>query len=138
MPTENGPLRIEVGRDRQGSIKPLLIPRHARRFTGFDDKIVAMYDRGMPMREARASFVEQYGAELSTEVSITDAVISDVGARQSQPLALMRPVVFFDALRLKIPERAVVRNKAIYLALGVLSDATGDSLGTYIIYCDLH
>jgi transposase-like protein len=132
--TENGPLRIGVPRDRDGSFEPLLIPKHERRFTGFDDKIVALYARGMTVREIRAFLAEQYATEVSPEFisSVTDAVMSEVSAWQARPLEPMYPVVFFDALRVKIREDAVVRNKAIYLALGVLPDGTRDILGLWI------
>ena len=132
--TEEGPLRIDVPRDRQGSFEPLLIPKHERRFTGFDDKIVAMYARGMTVREIQGFLAEQYGTEVSPDFisSVTDAVMTEVTAWQSRPLEVMYPVVFFDALRVKIREDAVVRNKAIYLALGVLPDGTRDILGLWI------
>jgi putative transposase len=132
--TEEGPLRIEVPRDRNGSFEPLLIPKHERRFTGFDDKIVAMYARGMTVREIQGFLIEQYGTEVSPEFisSVTDAVMAEVTAWQARPLEPMYPVVFFDALRVKIREDAVVRNKAIYLALGVLPDGTRDILGLWI------
>jgi len=132
--TEDGPLRVEVPRDRDGSFEPLLIPKHERRFTGFDDKIVAMYARGMTMREIQGFLAEQYGVDVSPEFisSVTDAVMAEVTAWQSRPLEPMYPVIFFDALRVKIREDAVVRNKAIYLALGVLPDGTRDILGLWI------
>jgi len=132
--TEDGPLRIDVPRDRQGSFEPLLIPKHERRFTGFDDKIVAMYARGMTVREIQGFLAEQYGTEVSPDFisSVTDAVMTEVTAWQSRPLEVMYPVIFFDALRVKIREDAVVRNKAIYLALGVLPDGTRDILGLWI------
>ena len=132
--TEEGPLRIDIPRDRQGSFEPLLIPKHERRFTGFDDKIVAMYARGMTVREIQGFLAEQYGTEVSPEFisSVTDAVMAEVTAWQSRPLEAMYPVVFFDAFRVKIREDAVVRNKAIYLALGVLPDGTRDILGLWI------
>ena len=132
--TEDGPLRIEVPRDRDGSFEPLLIPKHERRFTGFDDKIVAMYARGMTVREIQGFLAEQYGTEVSPEFisSVTDAVMAEVSAWQARPLEPMYPVIFFDALRVKIREDAVVRNKAIYLALGVLPDGTRDILGLWI------
>jgi transposase-like protein len=132
--TEDGPVRIEVPRDREGSFEPLLIPKHERRFTGFDDKIVAMYARGMTVREIRGFLAEQYGTDVSPEFisSVTDAVMAEVTAWQARPLEPMYPVVFFDALRVKIREDAVVRNKAIYLALGVLPDGTRDILGLWI------
>lgn len=121
-------------RDRDGSFEPVLIPKHERRFTGFDDKIIAMYARGMTMREVQGFLAETYGVEVSPEFisSVTDAVIDEIMAWQSRPLEPMYPVVFFDALRVKIREDAVVRNKAIYLALGVLPDGTRDILGLWI------
>ncbi len=132
--TEDGPLRIEVPRDREGSFEPLLIPKHERRFTAFDDKIVAMYARGMTVREIQGFLAEQYATGVSPEFisSVTDAVMAEVGAWQARPLEPMYPVVFFDALRVKIREDAVVRNKAIYLALGILPDGTRDILGLWI------
>jgi transposase-like protein len=132
--TEDGPLRIDVPRDRDGSFEPILIPKHERRFTGFDDKIVAMYARGMTMREIQGFLAEQYGVDVSPEFisSVTDSVMEEVTAWQSRPLDPLYPVVFFDALRVKIREDAVVRNKAIYLALGVLPDGSRDILGLWI------
>jgi len=132
--TEHGPLRIEVPRDREGSFEPVLIPKHERRFTGFDNKIVAMYARGMTVREIQAFLTEQYATDVSPEFisSVTDEVMAEVTAWQSRPLEPMYPVVFFDALRVKIREDAVVRNKAIYLALGVLADGTREILGLWI------
>ena len=132
--TEDGPLRIEVPRDRSGSFEPLLIAKHERRFTGFDDKIVAMYARGMTVREIQGFLAEQYGTEVSPDLisSVTDAVMSEVTAWQARALEPMYPVVFFDALRVKIREDAVVRNKAIYLALGIRPDGTRDILGLWI------
>jgi transposase-like protein len=132
--TEDGPLRIEVPRDRAGSFEPMLIGKHERRFTGFDDKIIAMYARGMTVREIQAFLAEQYGTEVSPDFisTVTSEVWSEVQAWQARPLEPMYPVVFFDALRVKIREDAVVRNKAVYLALGVLPDGTREILGMWI------
>ncbi|WP_194727447.1 IS256 family transposase [Noviherbaspirillum malthae] len=132
--TDEGALRIDIPRDRQGSFEPQLIGKHERRFTGFDDKIIAMYARGMTMREMQAFLREMYNVEVSAEFisSVTDAVMSEIAAWQARPLEPMYPVVFFDALRVKIREDAVVRNKAVYLALGVLADGTRDILGLWI------
>jgi len=132
--TGEGPLRIDVPRDRDGSFEPVLIPKHERRFTGFDDHIIALYARGMTMREIQGFLLESYGTEVSPEFisNVTDAVMAEVSAWQTRPLEPMYPVVFFDALRVKIREDAVVRNKAIYLALGVLPDGTRDILGLWI------
>ena len=132
--TDNGPVRVDVPRDRDGSFEPLLIPKHERRFTGFDDKIIAMYARGMTVREIQGFLAEHYGTEVSPEFisSVTDAVMAEVTAWQARPLEPMYPVVFFDALRVKIREDAVVRNKAIYLALGILPDGHREVLGLWI------
>ncbi len=132
--TDDGPLRIDVPRDRHGSFEPQLIGKHERRFTGFDDKIVAMYSRGMTVREIQAFLGEMYGVEVSPEFisSVTDAVMAEVTAWQARPLEAMYPVVFFDALRVKIREDAVVRSKSVYLALGILRDGTRDILGLWI------
>jgi transposase-like protein len=132
--TEEGPLRVEIPRDRNGSFEPLLIPKHERRFTAFDEKIIAMYARGMTMREIQGFLLESYGVEVSPEFisSVTEAVMAEVAAWQARPLEPMYPVVFFDALRVKIREDAVVRNKAVYLALGVRRDGCRDILGLWI------
>ncbi len=132
--TDDGPLRVDIPRDRDGSFDPIRIPKHERRFTGFDDKIIAMYARGMTVREIQAFLAEQYGTEVSPEFisSVTDAVMDEVTAWQARPLEAMYPVVFFDALRVKMREDGVVRNKAVYLALGVLPDGTRDILGLWI------
>ena len=132
--TDDGPLRLEIPRDRDGSFAPILIPKHERRFTGFDDKIIAMYARGMTVRDIQAFLAEQYGTNVSPEFisSVTDAVMDEVGIWQSRPLEPMYPVVFFDALRVKIREEGVVHNKAVYLALAVLPDGTRDILGLWI------
>jgi putative transposase len=100
-----------VPRDRDASFEPLLIPKHERRFTGFDDKIIAMYARGMTVREVQGFLADQYGVEVSPEFisSVTAAVMAEVGAWQARPLEPMYPVVFFDALRVKIREDAVVQ-----------------------------
>jgi len=132
--TGEGLLRVEIPRDRDGSFNPILIPKHERRFTGFDDKMIAMYARGMTMREMQGFLLESYAVDVSPEFisSVTEAVMAEVTAWQARPLEPMYPVVFFDALRVKIKEDAVVRNKAIYLALGVLPDGSRDILGLWI------
>lgn len=132
--TDDGPVRIEVPRDREGSFDPILIPKHERRFTGFDDKIVAMYARGMTVREIQGFLLEQYGTEVSPELisTVTDEVMEEVAAWQSRPLDSMYPVVFFDALRVKIRQDGVVRSQAVYLALAVLADGSREVLGIWV------
>src|SRR3954471_4627143 len=132
--TDEGPLRIEVPRDRAGAYEPLIIGKHERRFTGFDQKIIAMYARGMTVREMQGYLAEMYGTEVSPEFisKVTDEVTAEITAWQSRPLEPMYPVVFFDALRVKIRDDAIVRNKAVYLALAVLPDGSRDVLGIWI------
>jgi len=132
--TDDGPLRIGVPRDRAGEFEPRLIGKHERRFTGFDDTITALYARGLTVREIQRFMAELYGTEVTPEFisTVTDAVLSEVTAWQSRPLEPMYPVIFFDALRVKIREDNVVRNKAVYLALGVQPDGTRDILGLWI------
>jgi putative transposase len=132
--TDDGPLAIEVPRDREGSFEPRLIAKHERRFTGFDDKILALYARGMTVREIQGFLAEIYAVEVSPDLisTVTDAIVAEVTAWQSRPLEPMYPVVFFDALRVKIRDEATVRSKAIYLALAVLPDGSRDILGLWI------
>ncbi|MDF1482198.1 IS256 family transposase [Extensimonas sp. H3M7-6] len=132
--TDAGPLRIDVPRDREASFEPQIIGKHERRLAGFDDKIIAMYARGMTVREIQAFLLEMYSVEVSPDLisRVTEEVMSEVTAWQTRPLESMYPVVFFDALRVKIREDAVVRSKAVYLALGVLPDGTRDILGIWI------
>src|SRR3954471_362628 len=132
--TDDGPLAIEVPRDRAGTFEPRLIGKHERRFTGFDDKVIALYARGLSVREMQAFLSEMYGVEVSPDLisTVTDAVVAEVTAWQARPLEPMYPVVFFDALRVKIRDEAVVRSKAVYLALAVLPDGTRDVLGIWI------
>jgi putative transposase len=132
--TDDGSLAIEVPRDREGSFEPRFIAKHERRFTGFDDKILALYARGMTVREIQGFLAEMYAVEVSPDLisTVTDAVVAEVTAWQARPLEPMYPVVFFDALRVKIRDEAVVRSKAIYLALAVLPDGTRDILGIWI------
>ena len=104
--TDDGPLRIEVPRDREGEFQPKLIGKHERRFTGFDDKIIALYARGMTVREIQGFLSEMYATDVTPEFisSVTDAVLAEVTTWQSRPLEPMYPVIFFDALRVKIRE----------------------------------
>ena len=132
--TGDGKLRIETPRDREGSFEPVLLPKHARRFMAFDDSIIALYARGLTVREIQGYLVEAYGTEVGHDLisTVTEGVRAEVTAWQSHPLEPVYPVVFFDALRVKIREDAVVRNKAVYLALGVRRDGTREILGLWI------
>nr|WP_082405534.1 IS256 family transposase [Achromobacter xylosoxidans] len=132
--TEHGPVRVELPRDRDGSFAPILIPKHERRFTGFDDRIITMYARDMSVREIQAFLAESYGTEVSPDFisSVTDQVMAETIAWQNRPLEAMYPVVFFDALRVKIRDDGGVSNKAVYLALGVQADGQRDVLGLWV------
>ena len=132
--TDDGRLAIEVPRDREGTFAPQFLPKHERRFTGFDDKILALYARGMTVREIQGFLAEMYAVEVSPDLisTVTDAVMDEVTTWQTRPLEPMYPVVFFDALRVKIREEATVRSKAVYLALAVLPDGSRDILGIWI------
>ena len=132
--TDDGSVDIAVPRDRHGTFEPVLIPKHERRFTGFDDKIIALYARGLTVREIQAFLAEMYAVEVSPDLisTVTDAVLAEVTAWQTRPLEPVYPVVFFDALRVKIREEATVRSKAVYLALGILPNGTREILGLWI------
>ena len=132
--TDDGPLTLDVPRDRESSFEPRLIGKHERRFTGFDDKIIALYARGLTVREIQAFLAEMYTTEVSPDFisTVTDAVSTEIAAWQARPLERVYPVVFFDALRVKIRDEGTVRNKAVYLALGVLRDGTREILGLWI------
>ena len=131
---DSGEMRIEVPRDRQSSFEPLLVPKWQKRLPGFDEKIIALYARGLSVREIQALLEEQYRVEVSPDFisSVTDAVHAEVGEWQNRPLEKMYPLVFFDALRVRIRDEGTVRNKAVYLALGVAADGTREVLGMWI------
>lgn len=132
--TDDGPLTIDVPRDRESTFEPRLIGKHERRFTGFDDKIIALYARGLTVREIQAFLAEMYATDVSADFisSVTDAVATEIAAWQARPLEPVYPVIFFDALRVKMRDEGTVRNKAVYLALGVLRDGTREILGLWI------
>jgi putative transposase len=132
--TEDGPVEIAVPRDREGSFEPLLIAKGQRRFEGFDEKIIAMYARGMSVREIQGFLLDQYKVEVSPDFisTVTDNVWEEVSAWQSRPLEMMYPIVFFDALRVKIRDEGTVKNKCVYLALSIAADGTKDVLGLWI------
>ena len=125
---------LDIPRDRHGRFDPVLIAKYQRRFPGFDDKIIAMYARGMSTRDIQAHIEEIYGIGISPELvsAITDAVIEQVTAWQNRPLEATYAVVYFDALRVKIRDEGMVRNKAVYLAIGIDCAGQKDVLGLWI------
>src|SRR5215216_175295 len=132
--TETGRIELEVPRDRRSSFDPQLIAKYQRRFPGFDDKIVSMYARGMSTREIQGHLREIYGFEVSPDLvsAVTDAVLDEVAEWQNRPLEALYPLVFLDAIRVKVRDEGTVRNKAVYVALGVRPDGTKEVLGLWI------
>jgi putative transposase len=132
--TDDGSVELAVPRDRAGTFEPVLIPKHERRFTGFDDKILALYARGLTVREIQGFLREMYAVDVSPDLisTVTDAIVAEISAWQARPLERVYPVVFFDALRVKIRDEGIVRSKAIYLALGVARDGHRDILGLWV------
>jgi len=132
--TENEALELSIPRDRRGTFEPQLIAKYQRRFPGFDDKIISMYARGMSTREIQGHLRELYGIEASPQLisTVTDAVLEEVGRWQSRPLDPTYALVFFDALRVKMRDEGTVRNKAVYLAIGVSPEGRKDVLGIWI------
>ena len=131
---EFGELPIEVPRDRQGTFAPQIIPKHQTRWTGFDEKILSLYARGMTVREIQGHLEEMYGTEVSPTLisSVTDAVIEDARAWQSRPLDTLYPIVYLDCIHVKIRDSGVVRAKAVYLAIGINLDGEKELLGLWI------
>ena len=119
--TDTGKLELSIPRDRHGRFDPVLIGKYRRRFAGFDDKIIALYARGMTTREIAEHVGELYGTEISPDLvsAVTDAVLEDVAAWQSRALDSTYAIVFFDALRVKIRDEGLVSNRAVYLAIGI-------------------
>src|SRR6059058_3596108 len=132
--TDTGKLDLQIPRDRQASFDPQLIAKYQRRFPGFDDKVISMYARGMSTREIVGHLRELYGIEVSPDLisAVTDAVLDEVAAWQARPLDPVYPLVFFDALRVKIRDEGIVRNKAVHIALGVRADGSKEILGLWL------
>ena len=132
--TESGRLELEIPRDRQASFDPQLIAKYQRRFPGFDEKIVSMYARGMSTREIVGHLQDLYGIAVSPGLisAVTDAVLDEVATWQARPLEASYALVFFDALRAKIRDEGLVRNKAVHIALGVRADGSKEILGLWL------
>ena len=132
--SDDGELVLSIPRDRHGRFDPALIRKYQRRFPGFDDKIVALYARGMSTRDIQAHVGELYGIAISPDLVsvVTDSVIDEVRAWQARPLESTYAIVYFDALRVKIRDEGLVRNKAVYLAIGVRCSGHKDILGLWI------
>jgi putative transposase len=131
--TEHGPVEIKTPRDRDGSFEPQIVRKRQRRFEGFDEKILALYSRGLSVRDVQAHLREIYGVEVSAGLisQVTDAVMDDARDWQQRPLEDVYPVLFLDAFVVKIREGSSVQRRACYLALGVGMDGTRDVLGMW-------
>jgi putative transposase len=132
--TDQGEVTVDVPRDREGSFEPQLVRKRERRLTGFDDRILALYARGMSVRDIKGHLQEMYGVEVSPDLisRVTDAVMEDVAAWQSRPLDAVYPIVYLDAIVVKIRDQGVVRNKSVYIALGVTVQGNKEVLGLWI------
>jgi len=128
-----GEAEIEVPRDRNGTFTPQIVAPHQRRFTGFDDKILSMYARGMTTREIQGHLEEIYGVEVSPSLisSVTDAVVEEVKEWQSRPLEALYPILFLDALMVKMRHEGRVENRAVYVAVGIDLEGRKDVLGLW-------
>ena len=132
--TDEGPLTVSVPRDRAASFEPQIVSKHQRHFDGFDERILAMYAGGMTVREIQGHLREIYGTEISVDLisRVTDAVIDELKLWQQRPLEPVYPIVYLDALVVKVRDQGLVQNKAAHIALGVGLDGTKDVLGIWL------
>lgn len=132
--TETGPLELQIPRDRDGDFEPKLVKKHHRRIEGFDDKVISLYARGMSTRDIQGHLQELYGTEVSPDLisRITDAVTDEITTWQSRPLEPLWPIVFLDAIYVKIREGGTVKSKAIHVALGVNMEGKKEVMGLWI------
>lgn len=131
---DEGKMEISMPRDRHASFEPILVPKWEKRLPGFSEKIMALYSRGMTVRDIQALLEEQYRVPVSASLisTVTDAVHDEVQKWKGRPLEKMYPLVFFDALRVRIRDEGTVCSKSVYLALGVGADGTREVLGMWI------
>lgn len=131
---QTGEMEIRIPRDRNGEFEPQLIRKHQRRLPGFDDKVIALYANGMTTRMITGHLKELYGVDVSPSLisAVTDTVLEDVKAWQSRPLDAVYPIVYLDALHLKMRSEGQVQNQAVYLALGINLDGYKELLGIWI------
>jgi putative transposase len=134
LQTEQGPVPMEVPRDRLGTFEPQILPKHARRVAPLDDKILALYARGMSVRDIQAHLQELYGTEVSPSLisSVTEAVHDEIQGWQSRPLERCYATVWLDALFVKMRDEGVVQTKAVYVAVGLRLDGRREVLGLWI------
>src|SRR3954467_12488919 len=131
--TDLGPVQVNTPRDRHGSLEPQILPKRATRLAGLDDKVLGLYAGGMTVRDISAHLSELYGTEIGRDTisRITDAVLEDVAAWRTRPLDRVYPIIYFDAMFVKVREDRSVRSRACYLALGVTCDGDREVLGLW-------
>lgn len=129
-----GELPLAIPRDRQGQFEPQVVGKHQTRWTGFDDKIISLYSRGLSVREIQGHLEEIYGTEVSPSLisAVTDAVSDDVKLWQARPLNAIYPILYLDCIHIKVRDAGAVRTKAVYLAIGVNMDGHKEVLGLWI------
>jgi len=129
-----GELPLDIPRDRQGAFEPQLVAKHQTRWSGFDDKIISLYARGLSVREIQGHLEEMYGTEVSPSLisAVTDAVSEDVKIWQARPLDPLYPILYLDCIHVKVRDAGAVRTKAVYLAIGVNMDGHKEVLGLWI------
>jgi putative transposase len=132
--TGDGTIDLSIPRDRAGTFEPVLVPKGVSRLDGFDDKIISLYARGLSVREIQAHLKEMYGTEVSPDLisRVTDAVLDEVKEWQNRPLEALYPIVFFDALRVKVRDEGIVKSKAVYVALALDTEGQKHVLGLWI------
>lgn len=132
--TGTGSVELSVPRDRAGRFEPQLVEKWVRRLPGFDEKVISLYARGLTTREIGAHVEELYGVAVSRELisKVTDAVHEELREWRSRPLEAVYPIVYFDALRVKVREEGMVQNKAVHLALGVTALGHKEILGLWM------
>jgi putative transposase len=132
--TETGPVDVRVPRDRAGTFEPKLVAKYQRRLDGFDEKVLALYARGMSVRDIQGHLRELYGTEVAPELisRVTDAVLDEARAWQSRPLEAIYPIVYIDALFVSVRQDGAVKKKAVYIALGTTLEGRRDVLGLWM------
>jgi putative transposase len=132
--TASGPVQIQVPRDRQGTFEPRIVPKNARRLGNINDMILSLYSRGMTTRDIEAHLFEVYGLNASRELisNVTDVVEDEIKLWQSRPLDEVYPIIYVDALRVRIKENGLVAQKSAHLVLGIDVEGRKHVLGCWI------
>lgn len=132
--TDKGEFEIQVPRDRDASFEPQIVPKHRRRLPGFDDKVIALYARGLTTREIQSGLMEIYGVDVSPSLisAVTDSVLEEVKAWQSRPLDAVYPIVYLDAIHVKMRSSGHVQNTAVYVALAINLEGNKELLGLWV------